>query len=102
MIVVGQLLSIDAYPLGKAQQMGRGVDTDLVARRHQNAGRHGAAGTLAIGASDRDHLERQLGEAHATGNGTDPIQPHVDVDGVDLLQIRKPVDQRPALGLLHV
>ena len=102
MIAIGQLLAIDAHPLGKAQQMGGGVDTDPVAGGHQDAGRHGAGGALAVGARHRDHLERQFGEAHAAGNRADPLQPHVDVDRVDLLQIRKPVDQRPALGLLHV
>jgi len=101
-LAIGQLLPIDPHPLGKTQQMGRGVDTDLVASRHQNAGRHGTAGALAVSAGHRDHLERQLGETHTPGNGTDPIQPHVDIDRVDLLQIRKPVDKRPALGLLHV
>ena len=101
-IAVGQLLPVDPHPLGKAQQMGRGVDADLVACGHQNAGRHGTAGALAVGARHRDHLERQLGKPHTPGDSTDPIQPHVDIDRMDLLQIRKPVDKRPALGLLHV
>lgn len=100
--VVGQLLTVDAHPFGEAQQVWRGVDPHLVTGGHQYAGGHGAGGALAVGARHRDHLERQLGEAHAPGDGADPLQPHVDVDRVDLLQIRKPVDQRPALGLLHV
>ncbi len=101
-LAVGQFGPVDPHPLGKAQQMGGGVNADLVAGFHQYAGRHGTAGALAVGARHRDHLERQLGKTHAAGHGADPIQPHVDVDRVDLLQIRKPVDQRPALGLLHV
>ncbi len=101
-IAIGQLGPVDPHPFGEAQQMGRGIDADLIAGFYQYAGRHGAAGALAVGARHRDHLERQLGKIHAAGDGADPIQSHVDVDRVDLLQIRKPVDQRPALGLLHV
>ncbi len=101
-IAICQLLTVDPHPLGKAQQMGRGVDANLVAGGHQNAGRHGAAGALAVGTRHREHLERQSGEPHATCNRADPLQPHVDRDRMDLLQIRKPVDKRPALGLMHV
>ena len=101
-LAVRELGPIDTHPLGKAQQVRRGVDPHLVTGGHQYAGGHGAGGALAVGARHSDHLERQPGEAHATGDGTDPLQPHVDVDRVDLFQIRKPVDQRPALRLLHV
>ena len=49
----------------------------------------------------RDHLERQFGEAHAAGNRADPLSPMSMLAGWICSQIRKPVDQRPALGL-HV
>ena len=90
--LVGGDLAVDAGALVEIDEMGRGVQPDLVARGQQNGLQHGAGGPLAVGAADHE-LDAGQRQPQPIGHLTHPLQAHVDGRGMDGFQIAQPIGQ---------
>ena len=88
-IVPGNLLTVNLHPLGKAVQVGGGVQSGAVTGGFQNSGGHGGGAAFAVGSGDVDGFQGMLGIAQGVQQGGDPAQARGGAFAVGAVDVTK-------------